>query len=692
MSAVFGVVYLDGRPVPGELLGAMSRRLAHRGTDGAGVWVEGSVGIGHRLRHTTPESRLERQPYVRADGSVVLVADARVDDREELIAELGLDRPAAARLSDGALIAEAYLRWGEECFSHILGDFAVVAWDARTRTLVCARDPMGVRPLYYYVSSRCIVFGSEIKALLCVPEVERRLDELQVACYLDGLLHDRERTFYAGIRRVPAAHRLVVRDGRPSLSRYWELDPERELRLGSDGEYAEALREQFTRAVRARLRSTTPVASALSGGLDSSSISVVARDLELAQGRQLHTVSAVFPGLPDDERRMADESRQIDAVLASGGVTPHRLEADRLSPFHELERQLWHLDEAPIGFNMYMHCGLYGLAEAHGARVFLDGYDGDGCVSHGTELLHEMLRLDRWDAFEREVATLCSRLSTTLAPHSYARHFTYPRLDELSRAGRWVRWMRAAREVHARYGVSRRRLLFDHGARPLMARLGASAPGRVSRSGAPRDSLVAATLADRVGLDAHRRTVAAETGTRLPSPRLEHKRSLENPLYQYGLELFDRSAAAFAVEPRYPYFDRRLMEFCLSLPAEQKLNDGWTRAVMRRAMDGLLPPEVRWRVGKQGLSPNFRRGLRHADRGLVETALRASPTVLREFVDADVLDAAAQRFLADGGGKSNPDATMVYRGVALAHWLAGGDWETPAGRGPERPPGADEHG
>jgi asparagine synthase (glutamine-hydrolysing) len=677
MSAIFGVVYFDGRSADRERLDAMSARLAHRGSDGEGVYCEGPVGLGHRLSFTTPESLRERQPLNRPDAPVILVADARVDNRDELIAALSGDRGVGAASTDSELILAAYLRWGEQGIARIVGDFALVFWDERSRTLLCARDAMGVKPLYYYRSDRSFAFASEIKALLCLPEVPRRIDEVQVACFLETHLHDREITFYQGIRRLPAAHHMRVARARAQKTRYWELDPERELRLGGDAEYAEAFREHFTEAVRASLRSAFPVVSTLSGGLDSSSVTCVARDLEMAQGREFHTVSAVFTGLPEDERRLADESQHIDAVIQTGGLVSHRVQADAISPFHEFDRALWHLDEAPIGFNMYMHAGLYDAAAAHGARVFLDGYDGDGCVSHGTERLDELLREDRWDVFDAEVAAMCERLNSKLPPDVYARHFTRPHLEELATRRQWGRWLRAAREVHVRYGVSRRRLLIRHGVRALL-------PDALMRTwrerrggGAAVRSLVDPGLAARVGLAERQRAFEYETGRRLETPRLEHKRSLENPLYQYGLELFDKTAAARGIEARYPFFDRRLMEFCLSLPAEQKLSGGWSRAVMRRALAGTLPASTRTRIGKQNLSPNFRRGLRTHDRPLVERALGFATSVLDGYANLVRLRETADRFLGPHGTASNADATLVYRAVSLAHWLAGGAWESP---------------
>ena len=161
----------------------------------------------------------------------------------------------------------------------------------------------------------------------------------------------------------------VGRTGHATPKVYWVSDVERELRLSSPGEYAEAFREVLTEAVRCRLRSDRPIGSALSGGLDSSSIACLARDLLPPAQQPVHTFSAVFTGLPEEERRRSDESPWIDSVLSTGGFEPHRVQADRLGPLFELPRLLRHYDEPSLGYNGYMSRALYAAAREAGVGV-----------------------------------------------------------------------------------------------------------------------------------------------------------------------------------------------------------------------------------------------------------------------------------------------------------------------------------
>src|SRR5579862_1739106 len=293
MSAIAGVVYLDGRPVNGEPE-RMAERLAHRGPDGSGAWTRGSVGLGHRLRHTTPESLSEAQPVVVRSGRLALVADARIDNRAELLEALSVE-PRPAPISDAELILRAYEAWGDQCPERLLGDFAFAVWDERRQVLFCARDHFGAAPFYYHhAPGRAFIFASEIKALFCCPEVPRRLNEERLSDYLQPMLEDKTATFHQEIHRLAPAHRAVMsRDG-IRIEEYWALDPEREIRCSSDAEYAEGFRERFLEAVRCRARSAFPVGSLLSGGLDSSSIACAARMPGMGNGEPVHTFSAVF--------------------------------------------------------------------------------------------------------------------------------------------------------------------------------------------------------------------------------------------------------------------------------------------------------------------------------------------------------------------------------------------------------------
>jgi asparagine synthase (glutamine-hydrolysing) len=390
MSGITGLVSLNGAPVDRRVVRRMVEAMPHRGPDGRTTWCEGSVGLGHCMLMTTPESLYEEQPVRSLDGRYTVTADARLDNREELLALLRPRRVGGREPTDSELILEAYMRWGDACVDHLLGDFAFAVWDSTERRLFCARDHLGVRPLsYHYASGGVFAFGTEIKAILEVPGVPRRLNEQQVADYLVGMREDAESTIYADILRLAPGHLAVVDATGLRVRRYYELEPATDVGPDwTDERYAERFHELFQEAVRSRLRSAYPIGSELSGGLDSSYVTCVARDILREGGRDpLHTISLVF-----DRVSSCDERPYIDAVLAGGGVQPHFAAGDSIGPLSNLEEVYDVLDDGVVGNNQQLRWVSLGVAREAGVRVLLDGLDGDLVVGHGHSYLGELAR------------------------------------------------------------------------------------------------------------------------------------------------------------------------------------------------------------------------------------------------------------------------------------------------------------
>lgn len=661
MSGIAGVYYLDGRPVDPADVQRMGESLAHRGPDGAGVWNTGPVGLAHRMLRTTPESLDERQPLVSSDGALALAADARIDNRHELIAALGLGERRSTEITDSQLILAAYETWGEACPERLIGDFAFVIWDDRRQALFCARDPFGVKPLYYHRTDRIFVCASEVKALLCLSEVPRRLDEVRVGYHLAMVLEDNATTFYRDVLRMLAGHSLVVgRDGVRSR-RYWSLDPSRELRLGSDDEYAEAFRELFTEAVRCRLRSAFPVGSKLSGGLDSSAVTCVARDLLTRNaGRRLRTFSAVYDEVPE-----SDERPFIQVVVDQGDVEHHAVAMDAFSPLGDVERVFWCGDEPVTSPTFYIPWRLCQVARERGARVLLDGLDGDTAVSHGQGHLAELARAGQWEAFATEARAIAGHANLP-SRSVLLQRYGEPYLRELAQEWRWVTFARSARALSRHLGVSRRALAGHY----LVPRaLQQSWRWLHRRNGSPggSPSIVSREFASRIGLDERIRAARAPRSVAPRTAREDHYQQLTSGLMPYLFEQANRTGVGSALEVRHPFADRRLVEFCLALPHEQKLSKGWNRVVMRRALAGVVPPQIQWRGGKTLNSAAFTHGLLRHEEKLLEEVVVHDPQGLEPYVDVAALRAAHRRYVAER--RSSAAELSVWNAVVLALWL-----------------------
>ena len=634
MSGILGIYNLNGRPLDRERLEGMMAVLSHRGRNGAAYWGEGSAGVGHLQLHTTPESLYEQLPLVNASPHLVLTADARIDNRDDLICALELPKYRQHPITDSELILAAYKKWGTASPKRLLGAFAFAIWDSREQFLFCARDHFGVKPFYYhYAPGRLFAFASEKKALLQLEAVPKTLNEVMIAEHLMvPMRDDPARTFYQEISSLSPAHSLVVGPDNWTPQHYWQPDPNVELRLPSDEAYAEAFRELFQEAVRCRLRSAFPVGTMLSGGLDSSSVTCTAAEL-IEQGHgsggQLSTYSAVFPTLP-----ACDERSFINAVLNKYELVPHLLNADEKSPLEDLEQVLSTIDQPKTGGNHYINWNLYRKASTDDVRIILDGFDGDTTVSHGTCYFRELKLARRWLTLAKEVKAFSDRTGQPWAPALWS----WLRAPVLSTTG-LVHLLRAGRALSR---LLHERSLYS----PVVP------PGW--------RNVVETKFARRI------EAYTQETSERAQSEREHHYSRLMRPLMGRVNEVLDATAATFSLEVRFPFWDKRLVEFCLSLPPEQKMHNGWSRMVMRRGMKDILPEAVRWRGGKSDLGPSFDRGLIAFEREKIENVLGDS-TGIEQYVKPEFLQDVCPRYLTRG--TTAEEDLYLWRALTLALWL-----------------------
>ncbi|MBK1731482.1 hypothetical protein CKO41_06675 [Thiococcus pfennigii] len=628
MSGIAGLLGLDGRPATPPEIGGMVHEIAHRGPDRTSTWADGPVGLGHCMLHTTPESIEEYLP-LEIDG-LVITADARIDNREDLIQALALGDCPRTDLTDSRIIVAAYAKWGEHCAGRLLGDFCFALWDKRRSTLFCARDPFGVRPFYYYYAPRRLfAFASEIKALFRLPDVPRRINEQRIGDYLAILPGDKVATFYEGISRLAPAHAATLGPHGLSIRQYWSVDPDHEVRLNGTGDYGSAYRRIFDEAVRCRLRSAFPVGSALSGGLDSSAIVCVARDhLGPGEARRLRTFSGVF-----DEVKASDERKYIDFVIQQGAVDPHYISADAISPLVDLSRVLWHTEEPVWTPNLFLHWGLYRSARDSGVRIFLDGFLGDNIVGHGWDHLRDLAFAWRWPRLLRELKAVAKRKPEYSYPSMVWDYFRHISLDRFA--------PQAARTL--------RRIGSDK-----------------QPQGQDLPSIIDPDFARRIGLAERRTTMLPQP----PAPPNAARKRLHQDItageVALGLETANKLAASFSIDDRYPFSDRRLAEFSMAIPAEQRVHDGFSRMIVRRALQGQLPDQVCWRSDKGNLAHNLQASLLKYEGPLLDDLFTNERQTLGCYLDLERLDRVYGRYKRE---QRSAQLHEIWAAANLAAWL-----------------------
>ncbi|ESY11301.1 lasso peptide isopeptide bond-forming cyclase [Mesorhizobium sp. C386A] len=629
MSGVAGILLRqEGRQAAAADIQRMLARMQHRAPDGSSWWIDEGVVLGHAWLNTTDEAG--PGPLTMAGGKLAITADCRLDNRDELLARLGIRDNSAA---DAVLVMRAYLRWGEACPEYLQGDFAFAIWDAERQKLFCVRDHFGVKPFYYHSSDRRFVFASEIGPILEVGGVDMRISEHQISGFLAGLPDNPQSTAYADIFRLPARHSLTVTGNQVVLRRYWQIEPSpRPMRSDT----AEEFRHLFSQSVRNRMRGTPAVGAMLSGGLDSSSIACVAGLQNAAQRKpRLPTFSLVFEkGSPMDERPF------IEAVLGQEQVDGTLISVGNYAPFAEFERILEEQEETFLAPGLSLTRDIYRTAGAKGMKVLLDGHGGDEVVSQGHGHLHELAYAGKWMELWRELRSA----SNTYGDGMLGLYYQFLTL----------------------YGPAWRIARIKRFANRVLGKLRRHPTGRPATSWR---GLINPDLAMRTDLVERFRRAGYMPPAVSASETLTHRWLLSNGMVPHAFEVLDKAAANFGVEPRYPFWDKPLVEFCLALPGAEKLNQGFGRSVLRRAMEGILPPAVQWRRDKIDFTSNLVKGMLGNHRDLLDKVLVADAALIAPYVNLPEVTAAYGRIARQPDEATLPDVQYVWRSIALSLWL-----------------------
>ncbi len=566
MSGIAACLRLDGGPAEPGRLDPVLDALSAQGPDGRGSMADGPALLGHRLLAATPESLHEPMPFHHPESGCALTADLRLDSRDSLIAELGLAGTGRV-IGDGELVLHAWLRWGEACPEHLLGDFAFALWDPRTRRIFAARDHMGLKPLvWWHVPGRAFACASSARSLLHLPGLPVRLNELRLAEYLvDFKGNDDVSTYFEDVWRLMPGHCLTVSDKGVSTRCYWRPEPVEPVLGKSDAAYAEGLREVLTEAVQARLRCNGQVGSMLSGGMDSGSVSALAAGL-LAQsgGGRLATYSVTGPG-PSDSA----EARGIAAAQRIPNIAPVLIDHSQLDEtLKQRILTLCHSVDEPLDYTVLVQRSAYAAAQQAGVKVVLDGAAGD-VLLYESSLIYRLIRSGRLGRSWHEQRELAEIGGMDL---SWARQ----------------EYLRTLRSAAVPFWARRLRRAWKRRIPPAL----------------PSAAILDPDFARRSGLTESRRIFAA--GHIVENLGYSERRMLRlSRSISFAREILSWMAADAGIEARDPYLDQRVIRYCMTLPQDQLIKDGWTKIVLRRAMQGILPDEVCWMRGKGHLGQHL---------------------------------------------------------------------------------------
>lgn len=565
MSVLGGIISQNRTLWKSEEIDKFGGELQRFPGDDFSQHIDSAAALFGRPQWVTPESVSERLPYRDPRSGLVILADAIIDNREDLFGQLGIAPEQKKNMTDSELILLAFEKWGEKAAYYLIGDFAFVIWDERARLLYGARDLMGSRTLYYHWDRELFAFCSVISPLFSFSHIPKALCEERFAEFLAiPILLDAVNigtTYYKDVYQIPPAHAFMLKEGKLNLWQYGSVDQDNKIVFGSDEEYVEAFRDIYTQSIRARLRTFRGVSVTLSGGLDSGSVAAFASGMLAERGQNL----MAFSSIPDRDfvdwtpsNMFADESPFVQATVNyAGNIEPNYLDLPGVSPYTEIDETLDYLETPYKNFeNSFWIRNIHKEAARQGAGILLTGARGNFSVSWGSAVAYYALLLKklRWMQLYREIAMYGKQLRTDRA--------------------------RIIRAIRAEAFPERQNKPYEPPVSPLIN------PEFAKQSG------VYEKLMDYdVGLkpsDSHALRERQDYYGNLAMFNLQGTMAAKS---SYRLNLWERD----------PTSDVRVIRYCLSIPLDQYVNNGLGRALIRRATENVLPDKVRLNQRTRGI-------------------------------------------------------------------------------------------
>lgn len=587
-------------------------------------------GLGFRRLSILDLSPAGHQPMSSGDGRFWIAYNGEVYNYVELRQELEAEGYRFFSQTDTEVVLAAYRRWGERCVERLNGMWAFAIWDSKEQTLFLSRDRFGIKPLYYFwVEGTELIFASEIKAVLAARGTWMSPSPLRVAAYLALGKQPREshgETFFDQIQALPPSNCLMVRGGRLQRLCYWTIPTPAKTTASSD-QLIERYKSLLTDAVRRHLRSDVPVGSCLSGGLDSTAITLLMNRL-LSDGKEngkplalsQKTFSAVYP-FPGPW----DEQKFINAFLKGVTVDSHFAYPDHERLLHDFEELIWYQEQPFQSLSIFSQWCVMSEAHSQGTKVLLDGVGADAVLAGNNpfpDAIQSSLISGKWPH--------ALRLGMSLCPGNY---LAVGRIVLNAVHGAISYWVRKALGCEP---VPRKRTILRWAQGACLAK-------------------------EMTDLLLRKREEFAYS-----YPRSLHEilQNWVNGGLLILLRYLDRNSMRWSVGARLPFLDQTLVDFLFGLDHGLWLRDGWTKWIHRQALRDSLPAEIVWRRDKVGFEAPDQMLMR-PNIGLFESFLRND--ALRQYADDKSVDRIYS--ILNSESPSKKDVRLAWRMINLAAWL-----------------------
>jgi len=623
MSAIAGIVHLNDEPIDVVQGKNVMLALQKYPADDVQVWHNERIFFGCHVQWITPESVGEQIPYYDYERQLLITADAIIDNRKELFQKLQIS-PSESRITDSQLILLAYEKWGEDVPKYLAGDFAFLIWDERRRQLFGARDFSGTRTLYFFHNKAKFVCCTVMEPLFSLPYIQNGLNEQWLAEFIaipvtaDSVSINT--TVYKDIQQIPPSHTIKVQDGKVELSRYSVINSGEKLKLKSSNEYEEAFKEVFDIAVGDRLRTYKQVGSHLSGGLDSGSVVSFASKTLKKKNKKLHTFSYV----PVDDfidwthrTRVANERPFIESTVQYvGNISDQYLSFPEKNPFSEIDDWLDTM-EMPYKFyeNSFWLKGIYEQANQHNVGILLNGQRGNWTISWGHALNYYATLLKRLQLLKlyKEVNLYSKNMGVTK-----------------KRTMKFV-WKKALPMLYRSLSIQKQETF----------------PTWINQDFAARTSVFEK-------LEDHEVDIKGTAVTNV----YEIRKNQFEQLHFWGLNgtIGTKLSLRHSLWERDPTNDLRVINFCISVPEDQYVQNGLDRSLIRRSTKNYLPDSIRLNQRSRGIqgADGIHRMKQSWTSFIEELYLVSEDPTMSNFIDIDVFRDSIEKV------KNNPKPEFIY--------------------------------
>jgi len=557
-------------------------------------------------------------------NSFLICSDCRIDNKDELREMLSI---SYSEPSDDELVLSAYTKWGDKCTDFLLGDFAFAIWDKKYNKLFCARDHFGLKPFFYYHKENTFIFSSEISAILTQTDLSLTIDEQYIADTISIVKSDKNRTNFIEIKKIPPAHNLIFQDCNIKVEEYWKLKPQETLNL-PENKIITRFKNLITESVRCRIQKGDVVGTELSGGLDSSTITTFANQIT-----PIKTFSHVMPKDKIGKiHPFKDEKKQIALVCNFCKITNNEFVYSEVSGvLNALRNNLSDLEFIPQQNFSVFSDELYKKAAKKRVSVLLSGFGGDeGITSKSAFYLEKLANDSNWN-----------ELFLDLKNQKLGWYKTYKRFIKY---------------------LIKTKFPFLH---KLVSSINKQRPWWYGKY---NQLAIAKGFEEKLNIKSN--YFSSFENNKNSSTQKVNIERLTHPHVSQRLEYCSLSARKYGVEYRYPFFDKRLIEFYLSMPARLKARDGIQRYAIRKTMKGLLPKEIQWRNDKSGatIPTVFMRTLMDKDEIVKIIRSSKSNKKITKYIDLDKYEKWFHKLLGRSVDKDevvNPGAFYNYLKLIL---------------------------